>query len=110
MRAVLFPKPKIGRVSDKSEATANRFFAIINPSKEAKIMRIKNYFSLLLVSLIFVGSVLAQAQRTITIVTEPNASIWLNDILRGKTDESGKLIIQTDCGGSAQDSRSRRRL
>ncbi|HLM61341.1 MAG TPA: tetratricopeptide repeat protein [Pyrinomonadaceae bacterium] len=63
-------------------------------------MRIKNYFSLLLVSLIFVGLAFAQAQRTITIVTEPNASIWLNDILRGKTDESGKLIIKPIAAGA----------
>lgn len=63
-------------------------------------MRIKNYFSLLLVSLIFVGAAFAQNQRTITVVTEPNASVWFDDILRGKTDESGKLVVKPVSAGA----------
>jgi tetratricopeptide (TPR) repeat protein len=58
-------------------------------------MRIKNYFSSALVCLMFIGAAFAQSQRTITVVTEPNAAVWLDDILRGKTDESGNLTIKT---------------
>jgi len=32
--------------------------------------------------------------KTITIITEPNADVWLDDIKRGTTDESGKLIVK----------------
>ena len=63
-------------------------------------MRIKNYFSSALVCLMFIGAAFAQSQRTITIVTEPNAAVWLNDILRGKTDEAGKLIIKPVSNGA----------
>ena len=33
--------------------------------------------------------------RLITVVTEPNAIVWLDDIRYGKTDENGKLGIKT---------------
>jgi tetratricopeptide (TPR) repeat protein len=36
-----------------------------------------------------------QAARSMTIVTEPNAIVWIDDIRRGTTDESGKLVIKT---------------
>jgi tetratricopeptide (TPR) repeat protein len=36
----------------------------------------------------------ASAARAITIVTEPNASIWIDDILRGISDESGMLVVK----------------
>ena len=36
----------------------------------------------------------AAQSRAITIVTEPNASVWIDDVLRGKTDEAGKLTIK----------------
>ena len=32
--------------------------------------------------------------RVITIVTEPNAVVWIDDIKRGVTDESGRLVIK----------------
>ncbi len=41
-----------------------------------------------------------QATRTITVVTEPNAIIWLDDLRRGTTDESGKLIIKPVTAGA----------
>jgi tetratricopeptide (TPR) repeat protein len=50
--------------------------------------------------LAFIGAAFAQSQRTISIVTEPNAAVWLNDILRGKTDENGKLTIKTVSAGA----------
>jgi tetratricopeptide (TPR) repeat protein len=31
--------------------------------------------------------------RSLTIVTEPNAVVWIDDLRRGKTDETGKLIL-----------------
>jgi tetratricopeptide (TPR) repeat protein len=34
------------------------------------------------------------AVRIITIVTEPKATVWIDDIRRGVTDESGKLLIK----------------
>lgn len=43
----------------------------------------------------------ASAQlRTLTIVTEPNASVWIDDVNYGKTDESGKLKLQTFPSGT----------
>lgn len=37
--------------------------------------------------------------RSIIVVSEPNASIWIDDILRGKTDETGKLIVKNAPAG-----------
>ncbi len=37
--------------------------------------------------------------RAITIVTEPNAVVWLDDIKYGKTDDGGKLEIKTVSAG-----------
>jgi len=40
------------------------------------------------------------AARSITVVTEPNAIVWLDDILRGKTDASGNLTIKLVSAGA----------
>jgi tetratricopeptide (TPR) repeat protein len=48
------------------------------------------------------NSTFAQAQtaaRSITVITEPNASVWIDDVLRGKTDESGKLAVKPVSAG-----------
>jgi len=37
--------------------------------------------------------------KTITITTEPNADVWLDDIKRGTTDEGGKLVIKSVSSG-----------
>ena len=37
--------------------------------------------------------------RTITVVTEPEASVWMDEIFYGKTDESGKLSIKPVAAG-----------
>lgn len=37
--------------------------------------------------------------RSITVVSEPNASVWIDDILRGKADETGKLAIKNAPAG-----------
>ena len=39
------------------------------------------------------------AARTITVITEPGASVWIDDVLRGKTDESGKLVVKPVAAG-----------
>jgi len=41
-----------------------------------------------------------QAARTITVFTEPNAIVWLDDLRRGTTDESGKLIVKPVTAGA----------
>ncbi len=38
--------------------------------------------------------------KTIIIVTEPKAIVWLDDVKRGKTDESGKLTIKHSLPGT----------
>jgi tetratricopeptide (TPR) repeat protein len=35
-----------------------------------------------------------QATGTITVLTEPKATIWVDGVLRGETDESGKLVVK----------------
>lgn len=32
--------------------------------------------------------------KAITILTEPNAGVWLDDVNRGTTDESGKIVVK----------------
>lgn len=44
-------------------------------------------------------SVEAQTVRTITVITEPNATVWIDDVLRGKTDASGRLVIKPVSAG-----------
>lgn len=66
-------------------------------------------FSLFLIA-IFSMSTLAQKNsapaatktqtRTITVITEPKATIWLDDVRRGETDENGKLIIKFSLPGA----------
>lgn len=67
-------------------------------------MRTKNYFFVAVFCLVFALMNFAQtpknAARSITVVTEPNAIVWLDDILRGKTDASGNLTIKTVSAGA----------
>ncbi|NJM53784.1 MAG: tetratricopeptide repeat protein [Blastocatellia bacterium] len=52
---------------------------------------------LLIISVLLTFSaiaVFAQKMRTVTIITEPEATVWVNDIKRGATDSSGKLTIK----------------
>lgn len=41
----------------------------------------------------------AQTARIITIITEPNAVVWIDDIRRGTTDETGKLVVKPLAAG-----------
>jgi tetratricopeptide (TPR) repeat protein len=36
----------------------------------------------------------ASQAKSITITTEPNAEVWLDDVKRGTTDEGGKIVIK----------------
>jgi tetratricopeptide (TPR) repeat protein len=67
-------------------------------------MRTKICFSIAAFCLAFALTNHAQtsknAVRSINIVTEPNASVWLDDVLRGKTDESGNLTIKPVAAGT----------
>lgn len=38
--------------------------------------------------------------RSLTVITEPNASVWIDDINYGKTDASGKLALKTFPSGA----------
>ncbi len=38
--------------------------------------------------------------KTITVITEPKATVWLDDVKRGETDESGKLTIKYSLPGT----------
>ncbi|MGI8638923.1 MAG: tetratricopeptide repeat protein [Pyrinomonadaceae bacterium] len=42
----------------------------------------------------------AAQPRIITIVTEPKAIVWLDDVKRGATDESGKLVVKFSLPGT----------
>ena len=45
-------------------------------------------------------TIFAQKTRTVTIVTEPEATVWVDDIKRGATDSSGKLTIKYVTAGA----------
>ncbi len=58
-------------------------------------MRAKFIFKLLIFPFLFAFTVSAQtATRTITVVTEPRAVVWIDNIKYGATDESGKLTLK----------------
>ena len=42
----------------------------------------------------------ANQTRVITIVTEPKAVVWLDDVKRGETDDSGRLTIKFSSAGA----------
>ncbi|CAN5504197.1 hypothetical protein BH18ACI1_BH18ACI1_07010 [soil metagenome] len=42
----------------------------------------------------------AAQPRTITVMTEPKATVWLDDVKRGTTDESGKLAVKFSLPGT----------
>jgi len=50
----------------------------------------KVVFALLL---FLIASPAARAQTSLTITTEPNAIVWIDEIRRGATDDSGKLTL-----------------
>lgn len=71
-------------------------------------MRVKYYLlALFLTTFLLNSAIFAQrtaanrpaARRTITVVAEPNAVVWIDDIRRGAADESGRLVIKNVPGG-----------
>src|SRR5689334_7937223 len=52
-----------------------------------------------LVALFFLVLPAAQAQTALTITTEPNAIVWIDEIRRGTTDASGKLNLNKVSAG-----------
>ena len=42
----------------------------------------------------------AQQFRTITIQTEPNAKVWIDNVLYGTTSKDGRLEIKTVAAGT----------
>ena len=60
------------------------------------------FFTIILAFVIGTNSIFVEGQtavRTITVITEPNATVWIDDVLRGKTDESGKLVVKPVSAG-----------
>lgn len=49
--------------------------------------------ALVLLAALFVAPAAIHAQTSLTITTEPNAIVWIDEIRRGTTDASGKLTI-----------------
>ncbi len=62
-------------------------------------MRFRNYVFSAAVGLIFAVGGFAQT-RTVTVSTEPSAKVWLDDVLRGTTDNGGKLTIAPITAGA----------
>lgn len=42
----------------------------------------------------------SQVTRTITVITEPNATVWIDGVRRGETDDSGKLLVKPIAAGT----------
>jgi tetratricopeptide (TPR) repeat protein len=51
------------------------------------------------VALLFLGVPVVRAQTAVTITTEPNAIVWIDEIRRGTTDASGKLSLNKVSAG-----------
>ncbi len=64
-----------------------------------KVMRIKIHFFALLFCLVFAAAALSQT-RTITISSEPNATVWVNDLRYGTTDADGNLTLKIASNGA----------
>ncbi|MGI9034454.1 MAG: tetratricopeptide repeat protein [Pyrinomonadaceae bacterium] len=59
-----------------------------------KIMRPKILIGTIISMLFWAALAFGQATRAITVVTEPQAVIWLDDVRRGAADETGSLTIK----------------
>lgn len=70
-------------------------------SFENRIMTIKNYiFAVSLSAILFVGLSVSQTKvRTLSVQTEPGAIVWINDVKRGVTDDTGLFEIKPVSAG-----------
>ena len=48
----------------------------------------------------FTATIWTQKARTVKVITQPEATVWIDDIKRGLTDESGELIIKFIASGT----------
>lgn len=75
-----------------------------------KFKRKFRFLTVCLASILLSGSsVSAQKQKavssptkqtkTVTVISEPNANVWLDDVLRGAADEGGKIILKNVSAG-----------
>ena len=55
--------------------------------------------SVVFVALLFLAVPAVHAQTGLTITTEPNAIVWIDEIRRGITDASGKLVVNKVSAG-----------
>ncbi len=64
--------------------------------------RIKNFTVILFcISLSFLTiSAQKTSLRSLTVISEPNAGVWIDDVNYGKTDAGGKLALKTFPGGT----------
>ena len=62
-------------------------------------MRFKNYIVITGLILMWCSGVFAQT-RSVTVMSEPNAQVWLDDVLRGATGDDGKLPITPITAGA----------
>lgn len=62
-------------------------------------MRPKVLSGIIVFIALFVAISFGQTARTINVITEPNAVVWVDDIKRGAADDSGKLVINNIAPG-----------
>ncbi|MGI8468682.1 MAG: tetratricopeptide repeat protein [Pyrinomonadaceae bacterium] len=62
-------------------------------------MRSKFLHGIIISTVFFTALVFGQAARTITVITEPKSTVWIDDIRRGAADETGTLTIKNISAG-----------
>jgi tetratricopeptide (TPR) repeat protein len=63
-------------------------------------IRVKKMLAVLICVLSVLAVSVSAQLRALTIVTEPNAQVWIDDVNYGKTDESGNLRLRTFSTGT----------
>src|SRR5689334_3798425 len=63
-------------------------------------MRYRFTFLTIFLTVFTTVSAFAQPGRAITVITEPNATVWVDDIRRGVTNENGKLVVKPLTAGA----------
>lgn len=62
-------------------------------------MRPKTLPEIIVLIVLFAAISFGQSARTINVITEPKAVVWIDDIKRGAADDSGKLVINNVAPG-----------
>ncbi len=84
-----------------------RVFNLTVLKEDLRKMRQKSFVFIFIFCFIFaVGNTFAQRRgnvslsvRTITVITQPKAIVWIDGVRRGETDESGKLVVKPVMAG-----------